>query len=262
MIDSNDINKSFYNFESFYLVSVSYDGSFFSGWAIQPKIFTVQGFIEEKISSIFNSKISILSSSRTDKGVHAIDQKFVFKTSLNLSNEKLKKILNRSLRKFVDVKNVKKVTSNFHPIYNVLSKEYRYYINTGEYNIFLKKYCWNFNKPINIIKLREILSIFEGHHNFFNFSYCRKKDKEKKNTFRKIEKISVSKRESLIVIRVLAKGFLRYQIRAIIGESINFLWNKKDVKNLKKMLLADVDDKYKSIAPSSGLYLWNVIFHK
>ena len=65
-------NERFYS----YLVTVAYDGSEFDGWAIQPAKFTVQGYIEEILSKVFQKKISILAASRTDKGVHALDQKF------------------------------------------------------------------------------------------------------------------------------------------------------------------------------------------
>ena len=263
MLPNFDISdKKTCNSNFFYLVSIAYDGSSFSGWAFQPGIFTVQGFIEKTLSTVFQSKISILSSSRTDKGVHAVDQKFTFKLDIDFSAMKLKKILVKSLKTFVEVKTVKKVKNNFHPIYDVVLKEYRYFINTGNYNIFLKNYCWNFNQLITTSKIKKIFSIFEGNHNFFNFSYCRERNKKIKETVRKIDKISIFKKDDFIVVRILAKGFLRYQIRAIVGECVSFYQSNKDLDRLKTMLLGDVTDKYKKIAPSSGLYLWKIKFRR
>lgn len=123
-----------------YLVSVSYDGSDFAGWATQPSKFTVQGCIETILSKIFQKKISILAASRTDRGVHACDQKFTLRLNLNFSKKKLTFLLKKALSRHVLVKKTKKVNNNFHPIRQVISKEYRYLINVGRYNIFQKKY--------------------------------------------------------------------------------------------------------------------------
>ena len=125
----------------FYLLTVSYDGSNFQGWAKQPKQFTVQGYIEEILSKVFSLKINILASSRTDKGVHAREQKFTLRLNLNFPEKKLLILLKKVLSRYISVKKVQKVDNNFHPICQVISKEYRYFINVGKYNVFQKKYC-------------------------------------------------------------------------------------------------------------------------
>ena len=86
----------------FYLVSIAYDGSNFAGWAKQPQQLTVQGYIEEALNKVFKAsqisqkKINILAASRTDKGVHALDQKFTFRLPFFLSYQQLKQILAKS----------------------------------------------------------------------------------------------------------------------------------------------------------------------
>jgi len=77
----------------FYLITVMYDGSNFAGWAKQPEQFTVQGYIEKVLSKIFSQKINILAASRTDKGVHALNQKFTLRLNFFLAPPKLKLIL-------------------------------------------------------------------------------------------------------------------------------------------------------------------------
>jgi tRNA pseudouridine38-40 synthase len=64
------------NKKNLFLVSISYDGSLFHGWSEQVNTFTIQGSIEKRLSSVFKYNVKILASSRTDKGVHAIDQNF------------------------------------------------------------------------------------------------------------------------------------------------------------------------------------------
>ena len=99
------------------------------------------------------------------------------------------------------------------------------------------------------------MKIFEGYHNFFNFCFCKEKDKISTNTFRLIKKITVSKVGDFVVIKVVGKGFLRYQIRAIIGESLYLFQNGLNIEVLKKMLSLEINKKYSHIAPSCGLYL-------
>ena len=244
----------------FYLITIAYDGSDFAGWATQPNEFTIQGCIETILSKVFQKKISILAASRTDKGVHAREQKFTLRIDLDFSEKKLFILLKKVLGKYVLVKKVKKVDDNFHPIRQVASKEYRYFINTGKFDIFQKKYRWEFNFSLETKKLNHILQIFQGQHNFFNYSYCCWQEREKTNTERKITSLKSWKRKSIVVISIIAKSFLRYQIRAIIGEVINCYEGKQNIKDLQEKLVnfAKKNYKYKNIAPASGLYLWKI----
>lgn len=246
-----------------YLVTIAYDGSDFSGWAKQPQEFTVQGYIENILSKIFQEKTNILATSRTDKGVHACEQNFTLRLSLKFTKEKLFNLLKKTLSEYILVKKVKKINNKFHPIRDVIHKEYRYFINTGNYNIFQKKYFWEYNLPLKIPKLSNIFQVFQGKHDFFNYSYCRKKDREKTNTIREIISIRTWKRGNIIIISIIAKSFLRYQIRAMVGEVINCYERKQKMEGLREKLIRTQEKKYKykNIAPATGLYLWKIKYN-
>ncbi|CAI2194183.1 13701_t:CDS:2, partial [Funneliformis geosporum] len=141
-----------------YLVTIAYDGSNFAGWAKQPEEFTVQGYIENILSRVLAQKINILATSRTDKGVHAREQKFTLRLNFFLTSSKLKLILAKSLREYLTIKSVQRVKASFHPLRAVIKKEY------------------------HTKKLLNILTIFCGKHDFFNFAYCRQKDRPKIST--------------------------------------------------------------------------------
>jgi tRNA pseudouridine38-40 synthase len=247
----------------FYLVTISYDGSNFQGWAKQPQVFTVQGYIESVLKKIFSSSINILASSRTDKGVHAREQKFTLWLPFFLPKKRLCHILNTKLHDYVVVKKVEKVDKSFHPLRQNVSKEYRYFINTGPYDIFRKNYQWEYNLPLNISRLNEILQSFQGQHDFFNFCYCRRKDQAETNTIRTIKEIKIWKRKNLVVISINAPNFLRYQIRALIGEAINCYERKQTLETLRAKLTDTTNPfrKYKNIAPAAGLYLWKTKYN-
>jgi tRNA pseudouridine38-40 synthase len=244
----------------FYLVTIAYDGSNFGGWAKQPNNFTVQGCIENIISKIFKRSINILAAGRTDKGVHACNQKFILRLSWLFAKKKLLNLLKKTLGEYILVKKIEKVDSNFHPIHRVINKEYRYFINVGKYNIFQKKYRWEYNLPLETDKLNEILKIFRGQHNFFNYSYYRRSEREKVNTVRQITSIKCWKRKNIIIISIIGKSFLRYQIRTMIGEVIDCYEGKKTKEDLKNKLENPDLSNYqpKRIAPPCGLYLWTI----
>jgi tRNA pseudouridine38-40 synthase len=152
------------------------------------------------------------------------------------------------------------VDSNFHPLKSVANKEYRYFIWTGEPNIWQRKHCWEYDSVLKIKDLNEILKIFRGQHNFFNFCYCRFKNQSRINTIRQINSLKSWRRKKWIIISVIAPSFLRYQIRTIIGEAVNCYEGKQSIDDLKNKLtnFTDSSYKYKNIAPSSGLYLWKI----
>jgi tRNA pseudouridine38-40 synthase len=101
------------------------------------------------------------------------------------------------------------------------------------------------------------LQLFRGQHDFFNFCYCRRKDQEKTNTVKNINEIKIWKRKKIVVISIIAPNFLRYQIRALIGEVINCYEGKQTLENLRAKLTDTTNPfyKYKNIAPAAGLYL-------
>ncbi|KLL04136.1 MAG: tRNA pseudouridine synthase A [Mycoplasmataceae bacterium RV_VA103A] len=242
------------------MITIAYDGSDFAGWATQPNKITVQGCIETILSRVFQKKINILAASRTDKGVHAREQKFTLRINLDFSPKKLFNLLKKVLSKYVLVKKVQKVDNNFHPIRNVFSKEYRYFINTSKHNIWQKKYRWEYNLPIITKKLNDILQIFQGRHNFFNYSYCRWPERNQVKNEREITALKCWKKQTIVIISIKAKNFLRYQIRAIIGEAINCYEGKQKITDLQKKLTNrdKKNYKYRNLAPGGGLYLWKI----
>jgi tRNA pseudouridine38-40 synthase len=84
------------------------------------------------LKKIFFSSFYVLSSSRTDKGVHAREQNFTLRIPFFLKNKKIFNVLQKNLSPCVLVKKVRKVNNNFHPLRNVVNKEYRYFIWTGK----------------------------------------------------------------------------------------------------------------------------------
>lgn len=242
-----------------YLVTISYDGNDFFGWAKQKKEFTAQGYIEEVISKSFNKEIKIKGISRLDRGVHAREQKFFFELDVDLEEDRVSVFLKKALR-LVLIKEVQKLPQNFQVSWVSFAKEYRYFINTGEVDFWQRNYRWELSQPLSQDYLKKALQVFVGQHDFFNFCFCPFKKRNQVNTFRKIDSISVKVvKKILVVISIKGKGFLRYQIRAIIGEVVEHCLKSKPLQELRQKLTSQEElDKYKHLAPPQGLYLWKI----
>ena len=146
---------------------VSYDGSQFKGWQIQDDVRTVQGEIEKALSKISKKDISITASGRTDAGVHAENQVFHFDSDLDIPWEKA---LNALLPTDIHIKNITKVSKNFHARFDAISKSYGYKINVEEYNVFEKDYVLQYNQSLNLESFKYALEMFVGKHDFTSFN--------------------------------------------------------------------------------------------
>ncbi len=239
-----------------YKVKVSYDGTNYSGWAKQnDNIKTIQNEIELTLSNIFQKEINIFASGRTDKYVHAIDQCFNFKVESNIPVASIKKICNSKLEKDIRINSIQIVDDKFHSRFSIISKVYLYKINVGKYNLFERNHVYQYNKDINLSKIKKAMKLFIGENNFLSFSTT-----EVENTIRKIESFTVSKKNNYVFFKIKGNGFLRNMVRMIIACILNY--NQDNISHQEIINLLKNPKKGSSIdkAPGCGLYLYKTIY--
>lgn len=241
-----------------YLMTFSYDGSYFNGYQKQKNLLSVQEELEKVLTSIANGKkIIIHSTGRTDKGVHAINQKAHFDMDVDITLKKLKMALNSYTSKALYVKDIVVVDSKFHARYMVKNKEYLYIINMGEYNPIEVNYVYQYNKSLCVKEIKEACKYFIGKHNFKSFTSS---EDIRENYNREIFNISVKECDNKVYITIVGNGFLKYQIRNMIGTLIKVGEKERlpvdiiDIINKENRIHAD------ETAPACGLYLKNVSF--
>lgn len=243
-----------------YLINFSYDGSNYNGYQKQNGLNTVQGKIEEALKKINNSKITkIHSSGRTDAHVHAINQYGHTDIDVNITEYKLKRALNSLLPDDIYVKSAKKVDDNFHARYMVLSKEYMYKLNMGEFNPIERNYVFQFCKKLNVDKMREAINNFIGEHDFTTFS---SNQDRKENNVRNIYEAHIEQNDNYLIITFKGSGFLKYMVRIMVGALIMVGEEKIKPNDIKSMF--DLKDKslIKVTANPEGLYLKDVEYKK
>ncbi|WP_052663069.1 tRNA pseudouridine(38-40) synthase TruA [Mycoplasmoides pirum] len=237
-----------------YCFKISYNGSKFHGWAIQPKLKTVQGDLQTALSSLYNEKVIVYGSGRTDSTVHAIAQVFHFDVKKDIPIKGIISKLNSFNFGIWNIFDGKKIIKPFHSRYSVKNKTYLYKIEiTKKTNPLTFDFSWQIPYEISLKKLREISKLFIGKKNFLSFTTDKKLD-----SIRTINKITITKKNNFLYFKINGTGFLRNMVRMIIGCMINFAIDKIDLNHCKNLF--DNPSKGKSVfkAPGSGLYLLKV----
>ena len=236
-----------------YLITFSYDGTLFYGYQKQPKLRTVESELENALKFISGGKdITIHSSGRTDRGVHAINQCAHFDLDKDIPLYKLKCALNTHTGKDIYIKKVELVDDNFHARYDAKRKTYIYKLNTNEYNPLERNYVYQYNKKLDINKIDVEIKYLIGNHDYSSFVNMEDK---KESYIRTIYDAYVKEENGIITFTFIGDGFLKYQIRNMVGALIEV---STKGRSIKKILESKDRTTFGKIAPSEGLYLLNV----
>lgn len=233
---------------------VSYDGSQFFGFQIQPNFRTVQGVIQEALKKITQEEIIIHASGRTDAHVHAVGQVFHFDTNKDLPEKQWKRALNHFMPTDIHIQDTWLVDESFHSRYSASWKEYRYYLNMGEYDPIQANYIAQIGRPLDIEKMRDGAKIMIGCHNYASF--CAQDPYG--NTYRTIYRINIDVKENIVSFQFIGDGFRRYMVRYLVGALIRIGLHKWTIEEVKAMI--DSGGKIKCLhkAKAEGLYLYQV----
>lgn len=237
-----------------YVITISYDGSKYNGLQKLKDTVTVQGELEKVLSKMNEGPVKVVSSGRTDKGVHALQQVCTFELTKPTTPFRLRYYINRSTSKYLYVNTCSICNDeDFHPRFSCKSKIYKYVINTGSYDPMREDYVYNYNKELDIDKMIDSSKIFKGPHSFKAFVVG------KHETYDSIiDDIEITSQNKDIIIRIKGKAFYTYMVRNIVSSLILVGSNKLTKEDLKSMLDTEKKVIEYSPAPAGGLYLEKV----
>ena len=239
-----------------YMLTIEYDGSKFHGFQRQKNYESVQAKLEETLEEILKTPVQIKGAGRTDAGVHAYGQVCHFDSIQLVPENNLMRILNKKLQPYIYVKEVKYVDETFHARINAVKKEYRYYINIGEYDPTKADYMYFYNRPLDIENIKLAMEYVKGTHDFKSFS----KNKEIENTIRTIELFDLNINNNILEFRIIGTGFMYNMVRIIMAILIKIGEHKFEPIHMKE-IIEGTNRKYAPwVAPSCGLYLWKVYY--
>jgi len=240
------------------LLTLSYDGTSYHGWQVQPNGITVQEILQKEISSLLGVNTDITGCSRTDAGVHAKEFCCHLDCNDNIPYDAFVKGLSSKLPDDISVIDCKTVPDDFHARYNALGKTYVYNIfNSKIKNPFSERYSWRIERPLDIDKMNLFCKEIIGTHDFFAFSSS---GRTVTDTVRTITECYVEKNGDMITLRITANGFLYNMVRIIVGTAVWVSDGKIDPKDTEKILLSKKRDLAGITAPAKGLFLEKVIY--
>lgn len=235
-----------------YKVVVSYDGTNYFGSQRQSNHNTIQEEIEyaiERMTRIFHR---ITMCSRTDKGVHSNGQVFHFDSDLPIAIKDWKIGINKRLPLDIRVKKVEKVSNDFHARYSAKSKEYHYWFHKKELTAFNQNY-FVYEPNIDFSAINSILNVFVGTHDFVSFT-----PKTTKETIKTVYSITMKEYKDRVCFIFHGEGFLKYMIRSIMGNLVDYGLGRKNKEDLELMLKNNLRTKSSKTMRASGLYLHKI----
>lgn len=242
--------------------TINYDGSQFSGFQIQPKKRTVQGELEKALKKMHKgTHVRIQASGRTDTGVHAIGQTIHFDSPYDIPTHNWKQALNTLLPDDLYIKEVAIVSESFHARYDVIEKEYRYYVwHEKEPDVFKRNYAYHFPYNLNIEAMQEACTYLEGKHDFTTFSSAKATTKGSKE--RTLYRASCKKRGSEIEFIFKGSGFLYNMVRIIVGVLLDIGQARRSPSDIEELLAKKDRQLVGETIPPQGLYLWRVKYEE
>lgn len=274
------------------LMTIEYDGTGFAGWQRQPDVRTVQGVIEQTLTELCGHPVTIDGVSRTDAGVHAMDQKATFRTDLRIPVESLAKVMNdrlsgrpesRAENDDVRITACEEVDEGFNARYESKGKTYRYSIrNAASMPVFDRNYRYLVKPELDLDRMREAAEYIKGTHDFACFQASG--GEPGKTTVRTVWDISIKAvpagsvipglegaggagEEKYaadfgkdVLIEISGDGFLYNMVRIITGTLVEVGLGRKEPEDLKKIIDSRDRTMAGHTAPPQGLCLMKVYY--
>ncbi|WHY34392.1 tRNA pseudouridine(38-40) synthase TruA [Cytobacillus firmus] len=238
---------------------VTYDGTLFAGYQVQPGKRTVQGELERALKKIHKGKdIRVTASGRTDAGVHARGQVIHFDSPLNIPIEKWEIALNSLLPDDVAIIGTETVSGDFHVRFDAKGKEYRYFVHrSSRRDPFKRQYAYQYPYPINKDAIRQAAAGLIGTHDFTSFCSAKTEVEDK---VRELQEIDVQEEGDMLIFRFRGTGFLYNMVRILTGTLLEVGSGERDPESMPAVLKEKNRSAAGKTAPAQGLYLWKVFY--
>ena len=251
------------------LLHISFIGTAYCGYQVQPNGITVQQRLNEAAERLFGHPCDIVGCSRTDSGVHAnqfcatVARKKENSIETSIPIARIPMAFSAYLPEDIAVYGAEWVDDNFHPRYDVNYKEYAYRIWNGAVrDPFWTGRAWHCPKTIDdhmLLNMQKAAELLIGKHDFASYMAADSKIKDSVRTVKNAEVFRES--EKMIVFRVSADGFLYNMVRIMAGTLIDVAYGRISADKVKEITEARDRKLAGATAPACGLYLNRVVYH-
>ncbi len=251
-----------------YFIEVFYNGTRYSGFQVQQNAITIQSEVEKALATCFRQPFVLTGASRTDAGVHALQNFFHFDAPVELlykTNDasKAKESLKRSLYSLnsilpwdIVIKEIAKVENNAHCRFDAISREYKYQICQGK-NPFYKDTAYFYPYTLDLKNLQQVAELILNTQDFTSFS---KKNTQVYNFICSIHKSQWYVANDLLIYNIIGNRFLRGMVRGLVGTMLQVGTGKISLQNFNGIILSKNCTKADFSVPPHGLFLVEVLY--
>ncbi|WP_346863210.1 tRNA pseudouridine(38-40) synthase TruA [uncultured Draconibacterium sp.] len=238
-----------------YFLQLSYKGTNYHGWQIQPNAISVQEVMEDALSKILREKIAVVGAGRTDTGVHASYFILHFEAENKIpENLDLVYKLNSFLPSDISVQKVWPVNQELHARFSATSRTYHYFISRQK-NPFTTEISYTYLKPLDIDKMNEAAQLLFNYEDFTSFSRLHT---DVKTNNCKIMQAEWRFEENQLVFVIKADRFLRNMVRAIVGTLLEVGKGKLSINEFCQIIENKDRGLAGASAPAQGLFLVDI----
>lgn len=236
-----------------YFLEVAYKGTPYSGFQSQENALTVQAEVEKAFSILQRCSVVMTGSSRTDAGVHALQNFFHFDFEQAIHPQFVYKI-NAILPSSVVVKSIREVAADAHCRFDATHRSYQYYIYNSK-DPFKEDRAWFYPYPLNKALLEQSAAILLGVEDFTSFS---KRNTQVKTFICRLTESQWIEEDGFLVYRVTGNRFLRGMVRALVSTMLLVGREKITLTEFQEIINAKDCTRASFVAPAHGLFLFQV----
>jgi tRNA pseudouridine38-40 synthase len=239
---------------------LSYDGTDYHGWQVQPRARTVQGLLLEAARARFGVDTRIIGASRTDAGVHALRQVASLTTSARIASSGIQGALNADLPRDIRVIDVREAPAGFDARRAAIGKRYAYLIDNGLIqNPLLARYAWHIPQRLDMTAMRRALAVLRGRHNFRAF--CAGPGRST-HPYCVVRALHVIRRKERLAVFLSADRYLHHMVRNIVGSAVAVGRGARDSDWLGAVHASSDRTRAGPTAPAQGLALIRVLYSR
>ena len=238
-----------------YFIWLSYDGTNYHGWQVQPNGISVQGELQRVLSTLLRQDISITGAGRTDAGVHARVMAAHFDFEGDIDCQQLAYKMNRMLPQDIVVDRIEEVSIDMHARFSATERTYHYYIHTRK-DPFLRHYSCEIHYPLDFAAMNEAGRILTTYEDFGAF--C-KAHSDVKTTLCHVTRAEwIQTGENTWYFVITANRFLRNMVRAVVGTLVDVGRGRLSLEDFRKVIEGKKRSDAGDSMPGNALFLEDV----
>ncbi|MBQ5871318.1 MAG: tRNA pseudouridine(38-40) synthase TruA [Bacteroidaceae bacterium] len=238
-----------------YFITLSFDGTAYHGWQIQPHSVSVQEELQKALTTLLRMPVEVVGAGRTDTGVHARKMVSHFDINAELDCQQLVYKLNKLLPRDIAVQHVEQVSDDMHARFSAKSRTYHYYVHLGK-NPFLRSYSWQLYGNPDFELMNKAAVVLMEYIDFTSFSKVNTDTKTNDCTITEAHWDRVG--EGQWRFTITANRFLRNMVRAIVGTLMEVGRGRMTIEQLRQVIEAKDRCRAGDSVPGNALFLVDV----